>query len=682
MKSEEILLNIKKIKDNLEKNIPDLYIRFSVWKRQVKKIPRTAETTSKKVFLYFNMADKQAYFSPNGHPYVDLFKYYEYYFLAQNLSDYDDAILISCWHVEMKENLNTVEFLGIAPFKVNIDVNLMYYLVINKNKDVISEKISHFYRKMGRVTDGIPKIYSYSEFRKNECYPLNSISENTINLKEAFVKLFGVGLIGGNSYTDFSDHNQICKFLSYKEPEKRNTKKQKIIDDLNNLPIKTPKFTFGRKNSPICIASRVNEEYAVLRWFIPDGKNNPYEVSRLYVSKKNHYFCRKNTYGEYIILNNKLNSKEFDAQKVMINGKDVFKDTKLEYFESIYKELKPIERASALYMLTAYPEFEKFYKGGLSNICQNYLKLLYQNSWKSYIEDIFGKINPKEKTMTKILGFNKHQLELINNCKVSKKNYYSYTIGKTMKDLLNVDDCNYIDNKTFDSFFNFISNHGNYYAYEAVKTTSNIYSIKVCLNMLPTFEAMDGKCVQTEVMTSLGSYKHTSIILQLYIDYINTVRLLQRTKDLRPQFNTPEDIVRMHDDAVAIYNLKKDEIELSKFIKRSAFWKKWEYDKNEKYSVIAPTTPEDLASEGITLHHCVKTYIQRVADGETNIMFIREKNNIEAPFFTVEVGNKGTIEQVHGFGNRNAYTEPGLEDFVKEWAKACKLNTTNYDKVR
>jgi hypothetical protein len=93
-------------------------------------------------------------------------------------------------------------------------------------------------------------------------------------------------------------------------------------------------------------------------------------------------------------------------------------------------------------------------------------------------------------------------------------------------------------------------------------------------------------------------------------------------------------------------------------------------------------TPTDLATEGNMLHHCVKSYVDRVANKTTNIMFIRKRDEKDIPFFTVEVGNSGTIEQVHGFANRNADTEPGMTNFVKKWAKAKKLKAQNFNKVR
>ena len=175
---------------------------------------------------------------------------------------------------------------------------------------------------------------------------------------------------------------------------------------------------------------------------------------------------------------------------------------------------------------------------------------------------------------------------------------------------------------------------------------------------------------------------HPVYVLREILDYINTVKLLNMSSEMRPNFDTIEDIIRMHDDALEAYNMQKSEIDNKKFEERSAFWEKWKYDENEKYLVIAPTNPADLASEGITLHHCVKTYIQKVVNGETNIMFIREKDKQKTPFFTVEISNKGTIEQIHGFGNRNIDTEPGLDKFVKEWCLKKKLRTNHYNKVR
>ncbi len=66
----------------------------------------------------------------------------------------------------------------------------------------------------------------------------------------------------------------------------------------------------------------------------------------------------------------------------------------------------------------------------------------------------------------------------------------------------------------------------------------------------------------------------------------------------------------------------------------------------------------------------------------TNILFIREKTDIDKPFFTVEVTNDSVIQQVHGFANRNVDTEPGLDEFIKEWVKKKKMKISNFNKIR
>ncbi len=75
----------------------------------------------------------------------------------------------------------------------------------------------------------------------------------------------------------------------------------------------------------------------------------------------------------------------------------------------------------------------------------------------------------------------------------------------------------------------------------------------------------------------------------------------------------------------------------------------------------------DIVREGKVLRHCVASYIEKVASGKTTIVFLREKNRIDEPFYTIEVmGEK--IVQVKGFANKNANDE--IMEFVSEWKKA------------
>jgi hypothetical protein len=168
-----------------------------------------------------------------------------------------------------------------------------------------------------------------------------------------------------------------------------------------------------------------------------------------------------------------------------------------------------------------------------------------------------------------------------------------------------------------------------------------------------------------------------------YTDYISMVSQMDDFKNFKITFKDEEEICAMHDAANVIYNLKRNEYRAKAFKEQLKKVEKLEYEnKDDDFCVVIPTEPGDLANEGLELHHCVKSYIEKVADGNTNIVFIRKKDEKEKPFFTVEVSNDKTIEQVHGFGNRNADTESGLTEFVNRWARNKHLRLQNINKVR
>lgn len=80
--------------------------------------------------------------------------------------------------------------------------------------------------------------------------------------------------------------------------------------------------------------------------------------------------------------------------------------------------------------------------------------------------------------------------------------------------------------------------------------------------------------------------------------------------------------------------------------------------------LLLPSTPEELAAEGNALHHCVGGYADRVARKECVILFLRQCEDIDKPFYTVEVRG-GKIAQVRGMGNCAA--TPEVEAFMSQW---------------
>ena len=87
---------------------------------------------------------------------------------------------------------------------------------------------------------------------------------------------------------------------------------------------------------------------------------------------------------------------------------------------------------------------------------------------------------------------------------------------------------------------------------------------------------------------------------------------------------------------------------------------------SKKLQIVCPKQTDDLITEGQALHHCVGTYIDRVAAKKCLIVFVRRVEEPEKPFVTVEVSN-GKIVQIRG--ERNSDPTKEVKKFVDLWSR-------------
>ena len=92
--------------------------------------------------------------------------------------------------------------------------------------------------------------------------------------------------------------------------------------------------------------------------------------------------------------------------------------------------------------------------------------------------------------------------------------------------------------------------------------------------------------------------------------------------------------------------------------------------------LVVPVSAEDIKAEGAALHHCVGTYVDRVARGETNIFFIRKEKEPNEPYFTMEWRDNDIVQCR---GSRNCGMTPEVEAFTKAFKKKM-LETIEKDK--
>ena len=82
-----------------------------------------------------------------------------------------------------------------------------------------------------------------------------------------------------------------------------------------------------------------------------------------------------------------------------------------------------------------------------------------------------------------------------------------------------------------------------------------------------------------------------------------------------------------------------------------------------------PRDAQEIKNEGAALHHCVGTYVDRVAKGQTHIFFVRRVEEPDTPYFTMEY-NRGRVIQCRG--SHNCEMPSSVKTFVAAFEKLMK----------
>jgi len=183
---------------------------------------------------------------------------------------------------------------------------------------------------------------------------------------------------------------------------------------------------------------------------------------------------------------------------------------------------------------------------------------------------------------------------------------------------------------------------------------------------------------------------HT-ITLDLYADYIDDCRALEIDLTKKSNF-MPKDLIEAHntlrDEIRQIRELQEEEERRRQSRKalRAAGSKNQQYKKLrakilQKYAfeadgmmIYVPKKLEELIDEGIAMHSCVGSYVNRVAAGATIVVFIRSQENHKKRIGTMEISKDGSyIVQARAKYNRNL--PPEADAFVQKFRKAKIDNT-------
>lgn len=160
-------------------------------------------------------------------------------------------------------------------------------------------------------------------------------------------------------------------------------------------------------------------------------------------------------------------------------------------------------------------------------------------------------------------------------------------------------------------------------------------------------------------------------ILRDWQDYLEECKFLDlNLKDTAILF--PKNLQAAHRNTSQQVIAKKDELLRRKIAILTSERQRYKYLFKNLLSIPAENV-DDLIAEGAALHHCVGTYANKYAKGETDIVFIRKVSEPDKPFYTVEVQNN-EIVQVRGSYNC------GMTDDVKEFVEHFTNDVLNKPK--
>ncbi|MDO4301807.1 MAG: PcfJ domain-containing protein [Clostridia bacterium] len=165
-----------------------------------------------------------------------------------------------------------------------------------------------------------------------------------------------------------------------------------------------------------------------------------------------------------------------------------------------------------------------------------------------------------------------------------------------------------------------------------------------------------------------------------WIEYIGWCEALKY--DLSNMFiYMPNNFLTVHDRTAIEYQMLKDRLaaEKQKMFNNIIMQMKensenipvFNLHKNGLF-IKLPDNSEEIKREGRILHHCVGGYVDRVAEGKTIILFIRQESNPGDPFYTLEW--KGEVVQCRGYHNCD------MTDEVKQFVSLFTSQMVKYEK--
>lgn len=189
------------------------------------------------------------------------------------------------------------------------------------------------------------------------------------------------------------------------------------------------------------------------------------------------------------------------------------------------------------------------------------------------------------------------------------------------------------------------------------------------LNVYQNHVYKDNKEFFTEkrIDNILDYLKKQSEGIRYYFDYFAAAKQFVDMSDSKNLY--PHNLEEWHDTYINQLEIQKHDDKKNAFSKVVKKWS-WLNYKDDKFMIIVAPTIDSIIAEGKQLNHCVgkSGYIEKMAEGESLILFIREVEKQAKPFYTVEYDIKSKdIVQCRSMNNsqKNRWNE--IVEFREKW---------------
>lgn len=339
-----------------------------------------------------------------------------------------------------------------------------------------------------------------------------------------------------------------------------------------------------------------------------------------------------------------------------------------------------------------HPVIEQMVKIGLGDMAK---AIMDNDGTPSTIKYFFG-VKEKKQPIYKLLGISKG---VVKKLKELNNGNYQLRAVRELKKMFGVD-ISSLSTKTLDEF-GFLFDD-NFWDRSNVRTLEDLvrgYSFGYwhnsgdCANEKYSDEYVD-KIIHAIRVSNKSKTDNVSYDIEVFT-LIRDIYRMERdaieagidTEDYRCK----HDLEIIHDNLVTIRNIREEEArarwnehEKERLEKTRKQFEKLQEERIEKfeevgdkYAIIVPKELNDLVVEGSRLHHCVGSYVERHGRGDTNILFLRKTDEIDTPFYTVEVTNGDYVVQVHGSHNKWLGNNPEAIPFLYQYFKKHNFKFDN-----